>query len=202
MKTNLDFRLNKAEIEAFIKLLLNFASEKAASSTGDNVEFIIKPDTAPNVRYGRHLNAQEINEIANDDKSSAEIFSYKNGNFAGSFWLVLKFDNFFARMLNSGPLQQLIDETELTDFYNQFMYLIFGESYKSELLSCYEQIKSEKLKSANTKYKSLSKQSSSQRSKKKVPLKTRYNQIHDYLASFYDERIDYVRNLNTNFFDY
>ena len=85
MKTTVDFRLNKAHIRAFIELLLNLASKNATNSTGETVDFSIKPDSKINFKYGHHMNAQEVNNFNNYDKSTVEICTYKNGNFAGSF---------------------------------------------------------------------------------------------------------------------
>lgn len=201
MKTNMDFRLNKAHIKAFVELLLNLASENATDSTGETVDFVIKPGSKFNFKYGHHMNAQEVNNFTKYDKSTVEICTYKNGNLAGSFWIVLKLEKFNAKILNYCPIQEYVDETELSNFYNEFLYLIFGENYKEKLLSFYEQNKSDKLKSMNAKYKSLMQQASKENPRKKATFRTKYNKNRDYFAHLYDEQINFAKNLNTNFFD-
>lgn len=201
MKTNLDFRLNKAHIKAFIELMLNLASENATNSTGESVDFVIKPGSKFNFKYGHHLNAQEVDNFTNYDKTSVEISIYKNGTFGSGFGMVLKFEPFAAKILTDCPIQEYIDETELSNFYNEFLYLIFGERYKEELISFYEQNKSDKLKGLNAHYKSLMQQASKESQRKKAIFKTKYNKTRDYFANIYDAQIDLAKNLNTNVFD-
>ena len=181
--------------------LLAFFLEKAGYAetlaTKSNVEYQISLSNKPNFIYGTHNNAQEINNMFDYDLIDAVVEKYVNGSFQMTYVFGLKVKNFqidvHGRLFNDNNYARnfLLRDT---DFY-KFMYLIFGETYKSALIEHLKTTCKEKLKEeSNTYLRNLNNSKSSLH--KKIMHKRSHEFARNGILKTYRDRIDFATALN------
>ena len=89
-----DFRLNKQELTSLLMLFLAKAGKSETLSTQNNVEYRISPSEKLIFIYGKHNNAQEVNNNFDYDIIDAVVEKYVNGYFVKSYVFGLKIKDF------------------------------------------------------------------------------------------------------------